>query len=247
MSIRFGCPVCKSVLEVADKKVGTKIACPKCTQRLRVPAPTPDKTILGVAMAEPAAVTTPAAAIAATAAPNLPTAAPFVPDPFADITSMSAWRFFKLPLWGWLVLGFGVALAAGAILTCIIVIAVVLSRPTAPTAAKKESSDAAKPEPQPKPGPAIKGEDAAKLPDVAAKAPDRQKLQTIFQHSPRKSIAKLVKEGSEIPPGWEGGPQWRKLTPELLQRENYLTAVLSHGVEGDTAEMGGEPGWRGDR
>src|SRR5437016_502389 len=37
--IRFGCPVCKTVLTVSDDKVGKKSKCPGCGQRLQVPAP----------------------------------------------------------------------------------------------------------------------------------------------------------------------------------------------------------------
>jgi DNA-directed RNA polymerase subunit RPC12/RpoP len=47
--IRFTCPSCRSVLECADSKAGSKVACPKCGQRLLIPAPaTPrNKTVLG--------------------------------------------------------------------------------------------------------------------------------------------------------------------------------------------------------
>ena len=45
--IRFFCPRCKSVLEQPDNAGGTKVACPQCGQRLQVPFPPANKTILG--------------------------------------------------------------------------------------------------------------------------------------------------------------------------------------------------------
>ncbi len=44
--IRFACPLWKSVLEASDRKAGSKIACPKCQQRLQIPSPARNKTIL---------------------------------------------------------------------------------------------------------------------------------------------------------------------------------------------------------
>jgi DNA-directed RNA polymerase subunit M/transcription elongation factor TFIIS len=37
--IRYHCPSCKTLLESPDHKVGTKVACPTCEERLRVPMP----------------------------------------------------------------------------------------------------------------------------------------------------------------------------------------------------------------
>jgi hypothetical protein len=49
--IRFLCPSCKSLLECADAKAGTKVGCPRCHQRLQVPVPpkveAPGRTVLG--------------------------------------------------------------------------------------------------------------------------------------------------------------------------------------------------------
>ena len=45
--IRFSCPVCRVVLSVDDKRAGRKAPCPKCGQRLQVPFPIRNKTILG--------------------------------------------------------------------------------------------------------------------------------------------------------------------------------------------------------
>jgi DNA-directed RNA polymerase subunit M/transcription elongation factor TFIIS len=37
--IRYTCPACKTLLESPDHKVGTKVACPTCEEKLRVPMP----------------------------------------------------------------------------------------------------------------------------------------------------------------------------------------------------------------
>jgi hypothetical protein len=50
--LRFGCPTCNSVIDALDHQANTKIACPKCGQRLLVPKPAHpppvDKTVLGM-------------------------------------------------------------------------------------------------------------------------------------------------------------------------------------------------------
>jgi S1-C subfamily serine protease len=45
--ILFACPVCKTALQVPDEQGGTKVACSKCGQRLKVPDTDPNKTLLG--------------------------------------------------------------------------------------------------------------------------------------------------------------------------------------------------------
>ncbi len=45
--IRFSCPSCTLVLKAAPEHAGGKVCCPRCAQRLRVPAPAQNKTILG--------------------------------------------------------------------------------------------------------------------------------------------------------------------------------------------------------
>jgi DNA-directed RNA polymerase subunit M/transcription elongation factor TFIIS len=45
MTTRFACPACNTVMNASDSKVGVKVACPKCGQRLQIPAP-PKGTIL---------------------------------------------------------------------------------------------------------------------------------------------------------------------------------------------------------
>lgn len=47
MSIRFRCPTCKKSLKADDDKAGTKTNCPDCGQRIRVPKPPMQKTVLG--------------------------------------------------------------------------------------------------------------------------------------------------------------------------------------------------------
>jgi hypothetical protein len=44
--IRISCPRCRSILECPDHKGGSKIGCPKCAQRLQVPALPPNKTVV---------------------------------------------------------------------------------------------------------------------------------------------------------------------------------------------------------
>src|SRR5436190_6193084 len=44
--IRFNCPRCSTTLEAPDHGAGSKIECPKCQQRLQIPLPPPNKTIL---------------------------------------------------------------------------------------------------------------------------------------------------------------------------------------------------------
>src|SRR5262245_66152130 len=45
--IQFSCPKCQSVLSATEQQAGIKVACPKCGQRLQVPQPQPNKTVLG--------------------------------------------------------------------------------------------------------------------------------------------------------------------------------------------------------
>jgi DNA-directed RNA polymerase subunit M/transcription elongation factor TFIIS len=51
-SLRFACPRCRSVLEAPIHKAGEKVPCPKCGQRLQVPGPTREKTVLADALPE---------------------------------------------------------------------------------------------------------------------------------------------------------------------------------------------------
>jgi DNA-directed RNA polymerase subunit RPC12/RpoP len=45
--IRYQCPKCSNTLAAQDADVGSKISCPHCGQRVQVPAPPPNKTMLG--------------------------------------------------------------------------------------------------------------------------------------------------------------------------------------------------------
>lgn len=50
--IRFSCPSCSTILQVADTAAGSKVLCSQCGQKLLVPKPTPpkppqNKTVLG--------------------------------------------------------------------------------------------------------------------------------------------------------------------------------------------------------
>jgi hypothetical protein len=102
-------------------------------------------------------------------------------------------------------------------------------------------ADEVSPQPAQKPDPSGNRPDAgAEQPPPAPKsekptekAPD---LVVIFQHSPKKSVAKLVKRGSPIPPGWQGGAG-RILSLEYGQREIQLSAALAGGKEGATSSI----------
>jgi hypothetical protein len=53
--IRFACPVCQKILKAPDNTTGRKTGCPRCGQRLQVPAPlapTAGKTVLGRPLAD---------------------------------------------------------------------------------------------------------------------------------------------------------------------------------------------------
>src|SRR4051812_26755184 len=45
--IRFACPACHAVMSAPPAKVGSKVACLKCGQRLQIPPP-PTKTVLAM-------------------------------------------------------------------------------------------------------------------------------------------------------------------------------------------------------
>lgn len=45
--IRFSCPMCRVILEAPENKQALKIACPRCGQRLQIPAPPRTRTVLG--------------------------------------------------------------------------------------------------------------------------------------------------------------------------------------------------------
>src|SRR5262245_43776739 len=45
--IRFSCPTCKKILQASLPQAGQKVACAGCGQRLQVPTPARNKTVLG--------------------------------------------------------------------------------------------------------------------------------------------------------------------------------------------------------
>ena len=45
--IRFSSPRCKSVIERPESDAGSKFSCGNCRQRLQVPMPPPNKTVIG--------------------------------------------------------------------------------------------------------------------------------------------------------------------------------------------------------
>ena len=46
MSIRFACPACNAVIKAPADKVGRKVNCPKCGQRLQIPPPPKERTVV---------------------------------------------------------------------------------------------------------------------------------------------------------------------------------------------------------
>src|SRR5262249_8311915 len=127
---------------------------------------------------------------------------------------------------------FGVLVGGVAILTCVGLVG----------HSKERRDDATKPiavvetpkgERPESPTDASKKEEKPKKEENPAQPLD---LTVIFQHSPNESVAKLVRRGSPIPPGWEGGGG-RILSIEIANREDQLSAVLAGGKEGQTATL----------
>jgi hypothetical protein len=136
----------------------------------------------------------------------------------------------KFPLW---ILGVVIPAVGVLLLCCIGAIGFVAYRWVRPAAiapqegtpiakAAKKENLVPKTEPQPK-------NDA----DQREQGTD---LVVIFQHTPGKSVAKLVKRGSPIPPGWQGGAG-RLLNIQVSQAEGQLSATLANGKEGQTATL----------
>jgi DNA-directed RNA polymerase subunit RPC12/RpoP len=50
--IQFACPRCQKVLQAEESATGNKVDCPGCGQRLQVPAPALNKTLLGTLIPE---------------------------------------------------------------------------------------------------------------------------------------------------------------------------------------------------
>lgn len=70
--IRFACPVCNAIIRATVEQVGTKMPCPKCSQRLAIPSPATNKTVVGNLIPEKTAAPIPAPP----ATPVLPVAKP---------------------------------------------------------------------------------------------------------------------------------------------------------------------------
>jgi DNA-directed RNA polymerase subunit RPC12/RpoP len=48
--IHYSCPRCSAILQAADQEAGSKVACPHCGQRLQLPLPPVNKTVLAPAV-----------------------------------------------------------------------------------------------------------------------------------------------------------------------------------------------------
>jgi hypothetical protein len=79
--IRFACPRCKTVLERPEHESGTKLFCPGCQQRLQVPAPPENKTILGDVLLPTASPAEPMMGIKVVPLPDVPLSMPTSPPP----------------------------------------------------------------------------------------------------------------------------------------------------------------------
>ncbi len=93
--IRFACPRCRTSFEAVDQRAGSKVNCPKCQQRMQIPLPPRDRTILAPLMEGPTAppMTPPPVAlpapILATAAPASTPQQPFrATSPTPDLASL---------------------------------------------------------------------------------------------------------------------------------------------------------------
>lgn len=73
MPVRFACPVCNTVMRMPSSKVGKKGNCPKCGQRLEIPQPPPQGTILASPLPSDPAIRA--------AVPPLPAPPPVQPPP----------------------------------------------------------------------------------------------------------------------------------------------------------------------
>ena len=119
--IRFGCPTCKSVLEAPDHRAAGTINCPKCGQRLQIPAArasSGNRTMLGNLMP-----TREPAPWLVGAPPPLPQRAP-APPPLPALDSLpgrppflaSASRVLSLP---WLILIFSFGFLPWSRVSCV--------------------------------------------------------------------------------------------------------------------------------
>ena len=86
--IHFACPNCRTVLTAPPERVGAKAGCPKCGQRVQVPAPPPtNKTVLGELVLPTAYPSVPLPVH--TAAPDAPEFVPLeVPTPGVSSSSI---------------------------------------------------------------------------------------------------------------------------------------------------------------
>jgi hypothetical protein len=81
--IRYACPRCRTVLECPDQAAGSKHACPTCGQRLQVPLPPPNKTVLAplvLPQGPPYPQAVPVRLPVAQLVPETPAAAPAAPE-----------------------------------------------------------------------------------------------------------------------------------------------------------------------
>ena len=255
--VNFSCPNCKTLF--AHTTPGVKVLCPKCGQKISVPAPPPQsKTILGTW--EPP-TNPPHSSVAVPTAP-VPAQPPAASPPYA--ASPGPCRTVPAEWWNVPTLP---ALPDPSVEEPIPLdqYAVLKSVPLPPPLPSASNPPPAFPPPVPaavslpdeprRParwvvpvsigvlvavivGVVIASRNSADNPSNSADIPvsEPPDLVVIFQHSPRRSVAKLVRRGSPIPAGWEGGGG-RLMSLEIGEREMQLSATLSNGKEGQTAKL----------
>jgi hypothetical protein len=216
--IAFPCRKCGNIVQVPGDKVGTSVKCSLCgtcvyVQAVPVASPAAQPPIRPAPPAPPPITALPPSAIVqpppASPAPAVVNdAAPSVPPP------VPRRRFL---LW------------VPALLGCAVILVVFCGAGTGvgllwwTNAVGRLEDEVADTIASPPPKSEIPSE-------------KRPELRVIFKHSPKKSVAKLIRRDSPTPPGWQGG-SGRQLSAEYYQREFQLSAVLSEGKEGETSSI----------
>jgi hypothetical protein len=222
MPILIVCPSCQTHMNAPSTGAGKRVQCPKCGQVLLVPVPAAASILPPI---EPRQETPPGLP------PGLVLAAGGWPpgsrlDSSPDLSGKAAASNKTL----WIVLAAGAALflCFGGLGLGALAWAFLLpsdrSVPSTSAASPSKQTSAGRPTPREQPNKPV------------SEPTEPVELDTIYQISPRRIVAKLVKKGSPIPPGWQsgGGVMSFEQSNAMLQ----LSAVLAGGKEGDTATYG---------
>ena len=208
--IAFPCPKCNATLKAPEERAGAPSKCPYCGCPVQVPV-----------LAVHAATNTQATALPPPLPPASKSLHQTLPPPVLfPVTPPDGPR--RLSPWVVPVSIAGGVLAIVAIIVGVVIVSRNSAFNTSPSARAENPSDKLQQKP------------SNSADSLVSKPPDD--LVVIFQHSRRKSVAKLVRRGSPIPAGWEGGGG-RLMSLEIGQREMQLGAMLSDGKEGETASL----------